>query len=72
MEWREQSAVSCDEAYLEAQRWIEVSGEGGGLGFFFTFVQKICKICIFLSNNKIDQSGSLRYGVDFLCLTCFT
>lgn len=25
MEWREQSAVSCDEAYLEAQRWIEVS-----------------------------------------------
>lgn len=26
MEWREQSAVSCDEAYLEARRWIEVSG----------------------------------------------
>uniref|UniRef100_A0A672HJ66 Calponin-homology (CH) domain-containing protein n=1 Tax=Salarias fasciatus TaxID=181472 RepID=A0A672HJ66_SALFA len=25
MEWREQSAVSCDQAYLEAQRWIEVS-----------------------------------------------
>lgn len=25
MEWREQSAVGCDEAYLEAQRWIEVS-----------------------------------------------
>lgn len=25
MEWREQSAVSCEEAYLEAQRWIEVS-----------------------------------------------
>uniref|UniRef100_A0AAQ6IHM2 Calponin-homology (CH) domain-containing protein n=1 Tax=Anabas testudineus TaxID=64144 RepID=A0AAQ6IHM2_ANATE len=25
MEWREQSPVSCDEAYLEAQRWIEVS-----------------------------------------------
>ncbi|XP_055086741.1 LIM domain only protein 7 isoform X2 [Periophthalmus magnuspinnatus] len=23
MEWREQSTVSCDEAYLEAQRWIE-------------------------------------------------
>ncbi|XP_078142430.1 LIM domain only protein 7 isoform X8 [Centroberyx gerrardi] len=23
MEWREQSAVSCDEAYLEAQRWLE-------------------------------------------------
>ncbi|KAI9530082.1 hypothetical protein NQZ68_004099 [Dissostichus eleginoides] len=23
MEWREQSEVSCDEAYLEAQRWIE-------------------------------------------------
>ncbi|KAM9347400.1 LIM domain only protein 7 isoform 3-T3 [Symphorus nematophorus] len=23
MEWREQSAVSCDEAYFEAQRWIE-------------------------------------------------
>ncbi|XP_028250191.1 LIM domain only protein 7 isoform X3 [Parambassis ranga] len=23
MEWREQSAVSCDEAYAEAQRWIE-------------------------------------------------
>ncbi|XP_056245077.1 LIM domain only protein 7 isoform X2 [Seriola aureovittata] len=23
MEWREQSCVSCDEAYLEAQRWIE-------------------------------------------------
>ncbi|KAM6955571.1 LIM domain only protein 7 isoform 2-T2 [Lycodopsis pacificus] len=23
MEWREQSAVSCDEAYVEAQRWIE-------------------------------------------------
>uniref|UniRef100_UPI0037E96F1C LIM domain only protein 7 isoform X7 n=1 Tax=Semicossyphus pulcher TaxID=241346 RepID=UPI0037E96F1C len=23
MEWREQSAVSCEEAYLEAQRWIE-------------------------------------------------
>lgn len=27
MEWREQSAVSCDEAYVEARRWIEVSGE---------------------------------------------
>lgn len=25
MEWREQSSLSCDEAYLEAQRWIEVS-----------------------------------------------
>ncbi|XP_059198463.1 LIM domain only protein 7-like isoform X3 [Centropristis striata] len=23
MEWREQSVVSCDEAYVEAQRWIE-------------------------------------------------
>ncbi|XP_041856811.1 LIM domain only protein 7 isoform X3 [Melanotaenia boesemani] len=23
MEWREQSSVSCDEAYVEAQRWIE-------------------------------------------------
>nr|XP_033473683.1 LIM domain only protein 7-like isoform X11 [Epinephelus lanceolatus] len=23
MEWREHSAVSCDEAYVEAQRWIE-------------------------------------------------
>uniref|UniRef100_G3NAN0 LIM domain 7a n=1 Tax=Gasterosteus aculeatus aculeatus TaxID=481459 RepID=G3NAN0_GASAC len=23
MEWREQSAVTCDEAYVEAQRWIE-------------------------------------------------
>ncbi|KAM9851351.1 LIM domain only protein 7 isoform 2-T2 [Aulostomus maculatus] len=23
MEWREQSSVSCDQAYLEAQRWIE-------------------------------------------------
>ncbi|KAM3862302.1 LIM domain only protein 7 [Diretmus argenteus] len=23
MEWREQSAVSCNEAYLEAQRWLE-------------------------------------------------
>ncbi|KAM4559137.1 LIM domain only protein 7 isoform 3-T3 [Odontesthes bonariensis] len=23
MEWREQSSVSCDDAYLEAQRWIE-------------------------------------------------
>ncbi|KAK2840031.1 hypothetical protein Q5P01_013771 [Channa striata] len=23
MEWREQSSVSCDEAYEEAQRWIE-------------------------------------------------
>lgn len=25
MEWREQSSLSCAEAYLEAQRWIEVS-----------------------------------------------
>ncbi|KAM4608928.1 LIM domain only protein 7-like isoform 1-T1 [Polymixia lowei] len=24
MEWREQSTVSCDEAYLEAQRWVEL------------------------------------------------
>uniref|UniRef100_A0A3Q4G2R0 Calponin-homology (CH) domain-containing protein n=1 Tax=Neolamprologus brichardi TaxID=32507 RepID=A0A3Q4G2R0_NEOBR len=23
MEWREQSSVSCEEAYSEAQRWIE-------------------------------------------------
>ncbi|XP_034417020.1 LIM domain only protein 7 isoform X3 [Cyclopterus lumpus] len=23
MEWRERSAVSCDEAYAEAQRWVE-------------------------------------------------
>ncbi|CAL8387797.1 unnamed protein product [Gadus morhua 'NCC'] len=27
MEWREQSAVSCEEAYLEAQRWIEAVTE---------------------------------------------
>ncbi|XP_075887267.1 LIM domain only protein 7 isoform X8 [Nelusetta ayraudi] len=27
MEWREQSAVSCDEAYLEARRWIEAVTE---------------------------------------------
>ncbi|XP_076602745.1 LIM domain only protein 7-like isoform X4 [Chaetodon auriga] len=25
MEWREQSAVSCEEAYSEAQRWIEAA-----------------------------------------------
>ncbi|XP_077583896.1 LIM domain only protein 7 isoform X2 [Stigmatopora nigra] len=25
MEWREQSAVSCQDAYLEAQRWIEAA-----------------------------------------------
>lgn len=61
MEWREQSAVSCDEAYLEAQRWIEVSGEGGETLFNTTFSsllrKRICEICIFLSNNDIDQSG---------------
>ncbi|XP_059896701.1 LIM domain only protein 7 isoform X5 [Gadus macrocephalus] len=27
MEWREQSAVSCEEAYLEAQRWVEAVTE---------------------------------------------
>lgn len=32
MEWREQSAVTCDEAYVEAQRWIEVSGHRGSSG----------------------------------------
>lgn len=70
MEWREQSAVSCDEAYLEAQRWIEVSG---GAAFSSLLRKKICEICFFfLSNNNIDQSGSLRYGADFLRLTCFT
>lgn len=25
MEWREQSSVSSEEAYLEAEKWIEVS-----------------------------------------------
>lgn len=40
MEWREQSAVSCDEAYLEAQRWIEVSGEGGKTRLFLHLCAK--------------------------------
>lgn len=37
MEWREQSAVSCEEAYLEAQRWIEVSKT---LKTIFTFTDR--------------------------------
>ncbi|MED6246051.1 hypothetical protein ATANTOWER_012167, partial [Ataeniobius toweri] len=24
MEWRQQSSVSCEDAFTEAQRWIEV------------------------------------------------
>lgn len=47
MEWREQSAVSCDEAYLEAQRWIEVSGEGGDSAFSSLLHKKSVKFAFF-------------------------
>lgn len=67
MEWREQSAVSCDEAYLEARRWIEVSGELSGRHTFESHL--FCLTLIFIYHNVIFLS---HLGTIYLsAVACF-
>lgn len=47
MEWREQSSVSSEEAYVEAQRWIEV-GENGFKLFFLPSLAGLLSISFHL------------------------
>ncbi|XP_044072416.1 LIM domain only protein 7 isoform X6 [Siniperca chuatsi] len=55
MEWREQSAVSCDEAYLEAQRWIEaVTKKKFGSNDFRSALENGVLLCDLI--NKIKPS----------------
>ena len=49
MEWRQQSTVSCDEAFSEAQRWIEVSANINYLSTFMSFVNIFVPGCYFYS-----------------------
>uniref|UniRef100_A0A8D2ZMG0 Calponin-homology (CH) domain-containing protein n=1 Tax=Scophthalmus maximus TaxID=52904 RepID=A0A8D2ZMG0_SCOMX len=52
MEWREQSAVGCDEAYLEAQRWIEaVTKKNFGSSDFRSALENGVLLCDLI--NKI-------------------
>uniref|UniRef100_A0A3P8S0C1 Uncharacterized protein n=1 Tax=Amphiprion percula TaxID=161767 RepID=A0A3P8S0C1_AMPPE len=55
MEWREQSSVSCDEAYLEAQRWIEVNFNSS-IDFAALFVHICLKRTILCCPHSLEQS----------------
>ncbi|KAM8750104.1 LIM domain only protein 7 isoform 9-T9 [Acanthopagrus schlegelii] len=58
MEWREQSAVSCDEAYSEAQRWIEaVTKKKFGSNDFRSALENGVLLCDLI--NKI-KPGTIR------------
>ncbi|CAJ1079745.1 LIM domain only protein 7-like [Xyrichtys novacula] len=58
MEWREQSAVSCDEAYLEAQKWIEaVTKKKFGSNDFRSALENGVLLCDLI--NKI-KPGVIR------------
>ncbi|XP_029937556.1 LIM domain only protein 7-like [Myripristis murdjan] len=53
MEWREQSAVSCDEAYLEAQRWLEaVTKKKFGTNDFRSALENGFLLCDLLNKLK--------------------
>ncbi|XP_071063211.1 LIM domain only protein 7 isoform X2 [Pseudochaenichthys georgianus] len=53
MEWREQSEVSCDEAYLEAQRWIEaVTKKTLGSDDFRSALENGVLLCDLINNIK--------------------
>ncbi|XP_074514805.1 LIM domain only protein 7 isoform X4 [Sebastes fasciatus] len=59
MEWREQSAVSCDEAYLEAQRWIEaVTKKKFGSDDFRSALENGVLLCDLI--NKIKPGAIKR------------
>ncbi|XP_071335144.1 LIM domain only protein 7-like isoform X4 [Trachinotus anak] len=58
MEWREQSSVSCDEAYVEAQRWIEaVTKKKFGSNDFRSALENGVLLCDLI--NKI-KPGIIR------------
>nr|XP_020465048.1 LIM domain only protein 7 isoform X4 [Monopterus albus] len=53
MEWREQSSVSCDEAYVEAQRWIEaVTKKKFGSNDFRSALENGVLLCDLINNIK--------------------
>ncbi|XP_041662517.1 LIM domain only protein 7 isoform X3 [Cheilinus undulatus] len=53
MEWREQSAVSCEEAYLEAQRWIEaVTKKNFGNNDFRSALENGILLCDLINKIK--------------------
>ncbi|XP_029967530.1 LIM domain only protein 7-like isoform X2 [Salarias fasciatus] len=53
MEWREQSAVSCDQAYLEAQRWIEaVTKKKFGSSDFRSELENGVQLCDLINQIK--------------------
>ncbi|XP_026233111.1 LIM domain only protein 7a isoform X3 [Anabas testudineus] len=53
MEWREQSPVSCDEAYLEAQRWIEaVTKKKFGSNDFRSELENGVRLCDLINKIK--------------------
>ncbi|KAF7215457.1 transcript variant X9 [Nothobranchius furzeri] len=58
MEWREQSSVSCEEAYFEAQRWIEaVTEQKFGNNDFRSALENGIRLCELI--NKI-KPGTIR------------
>ncbi|MEQ2161567.1 LIM domain only protein 7 [Goodea atripinnis] len=53
MEWREQSSVSSEEAYLEAQRWIEaVTKKKFGNGDFRSALENGVLLCDLINKIK--------------------
>ncbi|XP_076021835.1 LIM domain only protein 7 isoform X3 [Genypterus blacodes] len=53
MEWREQSNVSCDEAYREAQRWLEaVTKKKFGTNDFRSALENGVLLCDLINNIK--------------------
>ncbi|CAN9497576.1 unnamed protein product [Ophioblennius macclurei] len=53
MEWREQSAVSCDEAFCEARRWIEaVTKKTFGSSDFRSELENGVRLCDLINTIK--------------------
>uniref|UniRef100_A0AAV2K434 LIM domain 7a n=1 Tax=Knipowitschia caucasica TaxID=637954 RepID=A0AAV2K434_KNICA len=58
MEWREQSSVSCEEAYTEAQRWIEaVTKKKFGSSDFRSALENGVLLCDLINSIK---PGTIR------------
>eukprot|EP00064_Thunnus_orientalis_P017424 superscaffoldBa00003696_g17506 len=70
MEWRQQSSVSCDEAYSEAQRWIEaVTKKRFGSNDFRSALENGVLLCLRsnVSVTDISQADPLLGHCLFVC-----
>ncbi|KAG5833110.1 hypothetical protein ANANG_G00272390 [Anguilla anguilla] len=52
MEWREQSTVSCEDAFLEAQRWVEEVTKSFGSSSFRSALENGVLLCDLINRLK--------------------